>query len=116
MTEDQKRKVEVLKFMDLLQAGSIAKVSVSYHGEGDEGTAEAPELQDAAGNPVGESTLPSDLDCRKLGEILEGFAPEGYQDGDGGHGTITFNVEAQKILVEHSWYETISNPDEPREI
>jgi hypothetical protein len=116
MTEDQRRKVEVLKFRDLLKPAGIANVSVRYHGEGDEGIAEAPELQDATRNPVDESTLPSDLDCSKLGDILEGFASEGYEDGEGGHGTITFNVETQKILVEHNWYETISNPDEPREI
>ncbi len=116
MREDQERKMEVLKFAGLLRAAGVARVSVDYHGEGDEGAAEAPQLEDATGNPVDETTLSSNLDFRKLGDLLEQFAPEGYEDGEGGHGTITFNVQTQKILIEHNWYETVSNPDEPREI
>ena len=51
-----------------------------------------------------------------LGDLLEGFAPEGYEDGDGGFGTVTFDLETLSIRVEHNWYETVSHPDEPREI
>jgi hypothetical protein len=31
-------------------------------------------------------------------------------------GTVTFDAQSQKIVVHHNWYETVSNPDEPREI
>jgi hypothetical protein len=65
---------------------------------------------------VDESTVSSNLDFRKLGDLLEQSATEGYENGEGGHGTITFNVETQEVLIEHNWYETVSNPDEPREI
>ena len=63
-----------------------------------------------------ESSLPADLDTQKLGDLLERFAPEGYEDGEGGHGTITFDVQTGKIRVEHNWYEIVSNPADPREI
>jgi hypothetical protein len=116
MTEEQKRKGEVLKFADALCNAGVSKVSVSYSGDGDEGRAEPPEFQDFADNPIDEASLPADLDIARLGELLEGFAPEGYEDGEGGHGTITFNLQTGNILVEHNWYEVVSNPADPREI
>ena len=116
MTTDQERKAEVLKFSDGLRAARVATVSVSYYGDGDEGRAEPPQFQDTAGNPIEESRLPTDLNLQTLGDLLEGFAPEGYEDGDGGFGTITFDLETLLIRVEHNWYETVSHPDEPREI
>ena len=116
MTTDQERKDEVLKFSDGLRAAGIATVMVSYYGDGDEGRAEPPQFQDAAKNPVEESRLPSDLDIHTLGDLLEGFAPEGYEDGEGGFGTITFDLGTLLIRVEHNWYETVSRPDDPREI
>ena len=116
MTTDQERKAEVLKFSDALRGAAVATVTVSYCGNGDEGRAEPPQFQDAAGNPVEESRLPADLDLQTLGDLLEGFAPEGYEDGEGGFGTITFDLETLLIRIEHNWYETVSHPDEPREI
>ena len=116
MTTDQERKAEVLKFSDGFRVARVAKVTVSYHGDGDEGRAELPQFQDAAGNPMQESRLPTDLDLQTLGDLLEGFAPEGYEDGDGGFGTITLDLETHVIRVEHNWYETVSHPADPREI
>ena len=116
MSTDQARKAEVLEFAERLRAGGVSKVTVSYYGDGDEGRAEPPQLQDAADNPLEESGLPADLDVRMLGDLLEGFAPEGYEDGEGGFGTVTFDLETLTIRVEHNWYETVSHPDEPREI
>ena len=115
MTQDQERKREVLKFTDQLRTAGVTKVTVSYSGDGDEGRAEPPQFQDAASYPIDESSLPADLDIRKLGDLLEGFAPEGYEDGEGGHGTITFDLQTNKIRVEHNWYEIVSNPADPRE-
>jgi hypothetical protein len=116
VTQDQVRKMEVLKFTDQLRVAGVTKVTVSYSGDGDEGRAEPPQLQDEAGNPIDESSLPRGLDTQKLGDLLEGFAPEGYQDGEGGHGTIAFDLQTGKIRVEHNWYETVSNSADAREI
>jgi hypothetical protein len=116
VTQDQERKKEVLKFMDQLRAVGVTAVTISYSGGGDEGRAEPPQFQDAAGNRIDESSLPDDLDTQKLGDLLEAFAPEGYEDGEGGHGTITFDLPTGKIRVEHNWYEIVSNPADPWEI
>lgn len=116
MITDQERKAEVLKFADGLRAAGVARVSISYYGDGDEGRAEPPQLQDAAENPVEESHQPANLNIQTLGDLLEGFAPEGYEDGDGGFGTVTFDLHTLTIRVEHNWYETVSHADDPREI
>ena len=116
MTTDQERKAEVVEFADKLRAAGVAKVTVSYSGEGDDGRSEPPCFQDAADHRIDESRLSADLDVQTLGDLLEGFAPEGYEDGEGGFGTVTFNVQTFKIRVDHNWYETVSHPDEPREI
>ena len=116
MTQDQERKTEVLKFTDQLRAAGVTKVTVSYSGDGDEGRAEP-----LSSKPQRTIRLTNQA-CRltsissTLGDLLEGFAPEGYEDGEGGHGTITFDLQTGKIRVEHNWYELVSNPADPREI
>jgi len=55
-------------------------------------------------------------DTNLLAAGLEGLAPEGYEDGEGGLGTAPFNIQTGTILVEYNWYQTVSKQDEPREI
>ena len=116
MTTDQQRKKQVLNFVDGLRGAGIRKVTVSYYGDGDEGRADPPQFQDASGGPVEESRLPAELDICMLADLLESFAPESYEDGEGGFGTVTFDVQTLKIRVEHNWYERVSHPEEPREV
>jgi len=54
-------------------------------------------------------------ELRQLEELLADFAPEGYENGEGGYGTVTFDVKNGKIRVENSWYETLSHADDPQE-
>ena len=110
MIDEQERKAQVLKFTSVLQSAGIAVVTVSYYGDGDEGRAEPLQFQDSDANPIDDSNLPRPLDVHTLSDLLEGFAPNGYEDGDGGHGTVTFDVRTGKIRIEHNWYELVSNP------
>ena len=116
MPTEQEKKADVLKFYDALRAAGVSRMTVSYYGDGDEGRAEPAQFQDADGSPIKESRLGVGLDFQKLSDLLESFAPEGYEDGDGGFGTITFDLQTLLIRVEHNWYGTVSHPDEPREI
>lgn len=93
MTTDQERKTEVLKFSDGLRAAAVAKVTLSYYGDGDEGRADPARFEGADGNPIEESRLGVGLDLQKLSDLLESFAPEGYEDGEGGFGIVTFDVD-----------------------
>src|SRR5260370_16656884 len=102
--------MEVLKFTDQLRAAGVTTVTVSYYGDGDEGRAEPAQFQDAAHNPIDDSSLQASLDIRKLGALLEGFAPAGYEDGEGGHGTIPFALPTPNIPVELNCYQIFTNP------
>jgi len=113
--EDQKRKAEVLAFTEKLRAAGVAKISVSYSGCGDEGCSEEPQLQAPQAQSIDRSSLAIDIDIERLGELLADFAPTGYEDGDGGFGTVTFDIEREKIRLEHCWYETVSHEEKPRE-
>ena len=109
------RKAQVVEFSTKLRAAGIRKVSVSYSGYGDEGHSEDPQLQKDDDSPIERSALPQELAIEELGELLASFAPEGYEDGDGGHGTVTFDVETGKVRVEHNWCETVSREADPEE-
>ena len=89
---------------------------MSYSGCGDQGQTESPQFEDAEGKPIHEKDVPGSVDVHVLGDLLAIFVPEGYEDNEGGWGTITFNVEDAKIRVEHNWYETVSHAEDPREV
>ena len=110
------KKTEILGFTSRLQASGVAKVSVCYNGSSDEGRTEAPQLEDASGKPIDSANLSVEPDLEQLAELLEYFVPEGYEDDLGGHGTITFDVGAQKIIVQNNHYVEDSVADEPWEI
>lgn len=114
--DETEAKEEVLKFTEALRSAGIRVVSVSYSGCGDEGHTEEPQFEDKDGAPVPQPSVPESVDPDTLCNLLAEFVPEGYQDGEGGWGTITFDVQKQKIVVQHNWYETVSNAEEPREI
>jgi len=114
--EEQGAKQELLKLTEVLRVAGIRAVSVTYSGCGDEGHTEAPQFEGAEGKPTEEKDAGGSLDLDALGDLLATFVPEGYQDNEGGWGTITFDVQSGKVRVEHNWYETVSHAEDPREI
>ena len=114
--EEQEIKQAVLKFTKALSGAGIRVVSVSYSGCGDEGRTEAPQLEGVGGEPIEERNLGGSLDLDALGSLLASFVPEGYENDEGGWGTITFDVQSGMIRVEHNWYEPVSHTERPREI
>ena len=114
--EEQEVKQAVIAFSDALRDAGIHTVTVSYNGYGDEGRAEAPQLEGADGKPVETPSVPQGFVLDTLGGLLANLAPEGYGNDEGGWGTITFDVQSGKIRVEHNWYETVSHAIDPREI
>ena len=117
MTQDQDRKMEVLKFTDQLRTAGVTNGNGQLLAE-----MATKDVQNRLSSKTQHAIQLTNRVCRltlipqKLGDLLEGFAPEGYEDGEGGHGTITFDLQTGKIRVEHNWYEIVSNPADPREI
>ena len=111
MQADEGTKKEVLKFTDVLRKEGIHTVSVSYSGCGDEGRTEDPQFEDAEGKPIDPANVRGAFDVGRIGDLLADFVPEGYQNDEGGWGTVTFDVEAGTIFVKHNWYETVSHAE-----
>ncbi len=69
---------------DALQEHGVTRVIAHYDGSGDSGCIEEVEYL-----PV-EITLPRWLQDG-LRDVVEGYCPQGYADGDGGYGTLTIH-------------------------
>ncbi|MBU3625848.1 hypothetical protein ICN48_06325 [Polynucleobacter sp. JS-Safj-400b-B2] len=49
-------------------------------------------------------------------EIIIAAGYEGYENNDGGNGTVEIDAVNQKVIIQHNWMETISNPEEEVEL
>ena len=80
-----------------LQSLGIEKVVGGYSGYGDSG-----DLHDidCLGSD-GKSVKIDDLLRRKCVDFLYEFLPDGYEINDGGQGTVTLNLQAMRIELEH---------------
>ena len=80
-----------------LQSLGIEKVVGGYSGYGDSG-----DLHDidCLGSD-GKSVEIDDLLRRKCVDFLYEFLPDGYEINDGGQGTVTLNLQAMRIELEH---------------
>ncbi|MGI0013258.1 MAG: DUF6878 family protein [Nitrososphaera sp.] len=114
---------------EALKAAGIRSVTLEYFGEGDDGqgfemtTAPAAYVMPSEGVTLKqvsgiwdpetkwqlkatEHTYPLDDAVMAFGDtLMEVHGHRGYENGDGGCGTITFDVEARKY--EHDHYDTI---------
>lgn len=100
-----------------LQKASIQNVTITYDGEGDSGQTESIEATDLRG----ESASLTDIDiltavdgttdsaAKPLREHLDDFLWEvlnayhdGFENNDGGYGTLTINVAPQTVTLEHA--------------
>lgn len=125
--------VEVCK---VLQENDIASVRVSYEGSGDEGNAESPEAfsvaidndtnqvfqakaDDELTDLLNEMEVPEEWKTREssyfsyansvgegLADFLAEFAPDGYENNEGGTGYIVLNTATATVEVEHGDYVT----------
>ena len=82
---------------ELLGAG-VANVEVAYSGYGDSGAVDDIQYRDAAGEAVDRSTV---AQTTQLEEALCEFLPYGYENNDGGQGTLTLDVQTGHITLAH---------------
>src|SRR5438045_1072944 len=67
---------------DALQEHGVTRVVVRYEGSGDSGGVEEVEYV------PGDVSLPRWVED-KLRDVAEGYCPDGYEDNEGGYGTLT---------------------------
>lgn len=104
----------------------IARVEIAYDGEGDSGQIEDISAYDEKGKDRSkrlQQSVTTDDGKRPslLSEIVDDFAwtvlqhfHDGYENNDGGFGTITLDVAEEKVIIEHSdrIMETVDSTDE----
>ena len=78
----------------------VANIEVSYSGYGDDGSIDGIQYRDPTGIRVDRATIPE-----KLIEDLENFVytylPAGFEIGEGAQGTLTIDVGAAKVTIQH---------------
>ena len=86
------------ELLPLLRSLGIAQVTAEYEGYGDSGN-----IEDVTVQPAG-IALPDDL-CTKLGDFAWSVAYHqhpGFENNEGGYGTLTWDVTADSIALDHA--------------
>lgn len=102
--EERKAKKALLKTKEELRvalvAAGVAFASADYQGEGDDGNVEDSSYVDANKEEAG---VDDDLDVkfRNFAWECAYSAHPGFENNDGGRGTVTFNVAENKVIIEH---------------
>lgn len=91
----------------------VANVEAAYSGYGDSGAIDGLQYRDAAGQRVDRASLPPDV-IEELENCVYEFLPAGFEINDGGQGTLTLDVLASKVTIQHQENYTASN-DSTRE-
>jgi hypothetical protein len=91
-----------------LKQWGVAKVEVSYSGYGDSGSIDGISYLDAADEPVNMSLVKSASDP-DISSVVYEFLPAGFEINDGSQGTLTIDVHAGAVTVNHGQNEVISH-------
>ena len=86
------------ELLPLLRSLGIAQVTAEYEGYGDSGN-----IEDVTVQPAG-IALPEEL-CTKLGDFAWSVAYHqhpGFENNEGGYGTLTWDVTADSIALDHA--------------
>jgi hypothetical protein len=96
----------------LLESG-VANVEAAYSGYGDSGAIDGVQYRDKAGVRVEREKIPAPLK-EQLENVLYEFLPAGFEINDGGQGTLTLDVQAGRLTLQHqeNYTESTSSTDE----
>ena len=78
----------------------VANIEAAYSGYGDSGAIDGLQFRDAAGQRVDRMTLPTDV-IEQRETCIEAFLPRGIEINDGSQGTLTIDVAAGTVTLEH---------------
>ena len=86
----------------------VVNIEVSYSGYGDSGAIDGVQYRDKAGLRVDRNTLPGTL-TEKLETAVYSFLPAGFENNEGGQGTVLIDLLARKITLQHGQNEVVSH-------
>jgi len=105
------------RLLKALRAHGFVKIYIDYDGEGDQGQIESISTEGANRQPVSLeartrvvlSTCDAPSTFRSFAEVLDEFAwmilahyHDGFENNDGGFGTITIDVRSATITLDHN--------------
>ncbi len=88
------------EILPALRKHRVANIEAAYSGYGDSGAIEGLQFRDAVGRRVERSDIPGPLK-EQLEEALYEFLPEGFEINEGSQGTLTIDLQASRISVQH---------------
>ena len=78
----------------------VANIEVSYSGYGDDGSIDGIQYRDPTGIRVDRATIPEKL-IEDLESCVYTYLPAGFEIGEGAQGTLTIDVGAAKVTIQH---------------
>ena len=95
-TTDRLRDQILPQFREL----GVANIEVSYSGYGDDGSIDGIQYRDPTGIRVDRATIPEKL-IEDLESCVYTYLPAGFEIGEGAQGTLTIDVGAAKVTIQH---------------
>jgi hypothetical protein len=89
----------------LLTCG-VANIEIAYSGYGDSGAIDGVQYRDVAGLRVVRDNIPLGV-REKLETCVYAFLPVGFETNDGSQGTLTIDLNARKITLQHEQNEIV---------
>ena len=88
------------KIRPQFRAIGVANIEVSYSGYGDDGSIDGVQYRDPTGIRVDRATIPEKL-IEDLEQCVYELLPAGFEIGEGAQGTLTIDVGAGKVTLQH---------------
>ena len=95
-TTDRLRDQILPQFREL----GVANIEIIYSGYGDDGSIDGIQYRDPTGIRVDRATIPEKL-IEDLESCVYSFLPAGLEIGEGAQGTLTIDVQAGKVTLQH---------------
>jgi hypothetical protein len=78
----------------------VANIEAAYSGYGDSGCIDGTQYRDAAGVRIDRAAIPGHM-IERLENLLYEFLPAGFENNDGGQGTLTIDTRTAKVTIQH---------------
>ena len=95
-TNDRLRDQILPRFRSL----GVANIEVAYSGYGDSGAIDGVQYRGPTGIRVDRTTIPVQL-IEDLEQCVYTYLPPGFEINDGGQGSLTIDVQAAKVTIQH---------------
>jgi hypothetical protein len=83
-----------------LRSHRVATLEAAYSGYGDSGAIDGVQYRNEAGVRVDRTTIPQPL-VEQLETCVYEFLPAGFENNDGGQGTLTIDTQTAKVTIQH---------------